>query len=173
MSDVMTCPYCNREMAITPDLYGRLVTCPHCQGQLSIPAKEAVIPPTAGQNPSGPPTSTYHRGAGPGANVGDVGSAELARLQYGMSDMERMMFISQYNSAKKDRTVALIISVLIGYMGVDRFYVGDIGVGVLKLITFGLCGIWWLIDLFLIMGRTDEYNRSKAHEIAMAMRASR
>jgi TM2 domain-containing membrane protein YozV len=51
---------------------------------------------------------------------------------------------------KKSFLVALILSIFVGGLGVDRFYLGYIGLGVLKLITFGGCGIWWLIDLILI-----------------------
>jgi len=83
----------------------------------------------------------------------------------------KMMFMSQYNSEKKDRTVALILSILFGCFGVDQFYVGDITLGILKLLTLGLCGIWAIIDWFLIMGAADEYNRQKAHEIAAAIKA--
>jgi TM2 domain-containing membrane protein YozV len=50
----------------------------------------------------------------------------------------------------KNYVVALIISYLVGYFGVDRFYVGKIGTGILKLLTFGGLGIWWLIDFLLI-----------------------
>jgi TM2 domain-containing membrane protein YozV len=45
---------------------------------------------------------------------------------------------------------ALIISIFVGSLGVDRFYLGKIGTGILKLITFGGLGIWWLIDVILI-----------------------
>lgn len=58
----------------------------------------------------------------------------------------------------KDPTVSLIISILVGGYGIDRFYIGDIGLGVAKLLTCGGFGIWWLIDLFLIMGRTRDKN---------------
>jgi TM2 domain-containing membrane protein YozV len=58
----------------------------------------------------------------------------------------------------KDPTISLILSILVGSLGVDRFYVGDIGLGILKLITCGGLGIWWLVDIFLIMGITRDYN---------------
>jgi len=40
----------------------------------------------------------------------------------------------------------MILSWTLGYLGADRFYQGQVGWGVLKLITFGAGGIWWLID---------------------------
>ncbi len=46
--------------------------------------------------------------------------------------------------------LALIMSIIFGGLGVDRFIMGHIGLGILKLITAGGCGIWWLIDLILI-----------------------
>ena len=49
----------------------------------------------------------------------------------------------------KSKVVALILSIL-GELGIDRFYLGYIGTGILKLITCGGFGIWWLIDLIMI-----------------------
>ncbi len=46
--------------------------------------------------------------------------------------------------------VALLLSIFVGSLGVDRFYMGYIGLGILKLFTLGGCGVWWLIDLILI-----------------------
>jgi len=51
----------------------------------------------------------------------------------------------------KDWLVCLILSIFVGQFGIDRFYLGKIGTGVLKLITFGGFGIWWLIDMILIV----------------------
>jgi ribosomal protein L40E len=56
---------------------------------------------------------------------------------------------------EKDWLTALLLSIFVGYIAVDRFYLGYVGLGVLKLfitvITLGLAGwIWWIIDIILI-----------------------
>lgn len=50
----------------------------------------------------------------------------------------------------KSKTTAILFSVLLGGWGVDRFYMGYTGLGILKLLTGGGCGIWYLIDIILI-----------------------
>ncbi|MCJ7727497.1 MAG: TM2 domain-containing protein [Actinobacteria bacterium] len=53
--------------------------------------------------------------------------------------------------------LALVMSIIFGQLGVDRFIMGHIGLGILKLITFGGFGIWWIIDVILI---ATKYNFS-------------
>lgn len=76
-----------------------------------------------------------------------------------------MLFNSQYESVKKDPSTILILSVLFGTVGVDRFMLGDTGMGLLKLFTFGGCGVLWLVDIFLAREKTADFNRKKATEI--------
>ena len=57
---------------------------------------------------------------------------------------------SEKNWSEKDWLVALLLSILVGMFGVDRFYLGKTGTGILKLITGGGFGIWWLVDLITI-----------------------
>jgi TM2 domain-containing membrane protein YozV len=54
--------------------------------------------------------------------------------------------------------VTLVMSIIFGYLGVDRFMMGHIGWGLLKLCTAGGFGVWWLIDVILIATRHQYKN---------------
>ena len=53
--------------------------------------------------------------------------------------------------SEKNRTVDLLLCIFLGGLGVHRFYEGKIGTGILWLISGGLFGIGWLVDLILII----------------------
>lgn len=71
---------------------------------------------------------------------------------------ERFMALTALTSNLKDPTTSIIVSILLGGLGIDRFMIGDVGMGLLKLLTLGGCGILSIIDWFLIMDRTREKN---------------
>lgn len=60
----------------------------------------------------------------------------------------------------------LIVSVVGGTLGIDRFLLGDVLWGVIKLITGGVCGILWIYDLFVISGKTKRKNFERFCRIA-------
>jgi TM2 domain-containing membrane protein YozV len=64
----------------------------------------------------------------------------------------------------KDPQTSLIISILAGVFGVDRFMIGDTGLGIGKLLTCGGIGIWSIVDWFLIQGATKEKNMQKLQQ---------
>jgi len=58
----------------------------------------------------------------------------------------------------------------LGGLGVDRFVLGQTVLSLLKLFTAGGCGLWWFIDLFLIMGATKDVNAESAYRIYCQLR---
>lgn len=61
-------------------------------------------------------------------------------------------------SQLKNPTLALILSIALGYWGIDRFYIGDLPIGAGKLLTCGGAWIWYIIDIFMIMDATKKKN---------------
>ena len=58
----------------------------------------------------------------------------------------------------------LLFSVIFGVFGVDRFFKGEIAWGVLKLITGGGAGVWYLVDICLHayrFGKTGQWTKAK------------
>ncbi|MGA0352299.1 MAG: TM2 domain-containing protein [Poseidonia sp.] len=67
-------------------------------------------------------------------------------------------------NSEKDWIITLVLSILVGGLGIDRFYTGSVILGILKLITLGGLGLWWLIDLIMLV--TGNYRDGNGLPIA-------
>lgn len=67
-------------------------------------------------------------------------------------------FLSVQACELKDPTTLLLVSIFLGTLGIDRFMLGDVGMGILKLLTCGCCGILTIIDWFTISKKAKQKN---------------
>ncbi|MBB2158519.1 TM2 domain-containing protein [Gluconacetobacter diazotrophicus] len=79
---------------------------------------------------------------------------EFQNIIWSLPDEIKNKYLASFAERERNPVVAFGLSGFLGMLGVDRFYVGDTMLGVIKLITCGGLGIWALIDLFLIAGLT-------------------
>ena len=71
-------------------------------------------------------------------------------------DEEKFSLISTIEL--KDPTTILLVSIFLGSLGIDRFMIGDTGMGILNLLTLGVCGIMTIVDWFTISKKTKDLN---------------
>ena len=86
-----------------------------------------------------------------------AGSIPSVRTRLENTDISESEILA-LQSQMKDPLLSILLSIFIGSLGIDRFYIGDVGLGIGKLLTGGGCGIWWLIDIFLIVDATKQKN---------------
>ena len=94
-------------------------------------------------------------------------SFQLPAIRDRLIQMDDSKFIVLQSLGLKDPTTMLIISLIGGHLGIDRFMLGDTGLGVAKLLTCGGLGIWTIVDWFLVMGRTREVNIDKLQKAVL------
>jgi len=98
----------------------------------------------------------------------------VAQLLSSMSDEQVEQFARIYRTRRRDETTVLMLT-LLGFVliaGVQRFYVDQLGMGILYLATAGFCGIGTLIDLFRYKTITLQYNRNEADQVAAIVRGA-
>ncbi len=83
---------------------------------------------------------------------------KIESLREKMLQLDDSRYMTITSVELKDSTTMILISFFLGELGVDRFMMGETGMGVLKLLTCGLCGILWLLDVINITKKTKEYN---------------
>ena len=94
------------------------------------------------------------------ANTANFPSEQLPSLRPRLSQLDDSQANQVIAAANvKSPTTALILSIFLGTLGVDRFYIGHIGLGVAKLLLAWLTfGIWTIVDWFLIINATKKAN---------------
>ncbi len=87
-------------------------------------------------------------------------------LMKNMDDDQASLFAQVYRARRKDSQMILILTLLgfFGFAGLHRFILGQIGLGILYILTLGLCFIGTIVDLVNYKSLAYEYNVKMAHE---------
>lgn len=92
----------------------------------------------------------------------------VARLMTDMTEEQAERFADIYHERRRDPTIVLLLALVgfLGVAGVHRFFIDEIGMGILYLLTAGLCFIGTIVDLFNYKALAFRYNRRQADEVA-------
>ncbi len=92
---------------------------------------------------------------------------QLSFLREKMTSASDERYLLLTSLELRDPSVMQIVSLLLGAMGLDRFMLGETGMGVLKFLTGGCCGILMIMDWFSVQKRAKEYNFKKVMGILL------
>ena len=89
-----------------------------------------------------------------------------------MTEAQAQQFAMMYRSRRKDPQMILLLTLVgfLGFAGIQRFVLNQIGMGIVYLLTLGFCYIGVIVDLVNYRKMTSEYNQQQAYEVANLMR---
>ncbi|MCD8538001.1 MAG: TM2 domain-containing protein [Burkholderiaceae bacterium] len=96
----------------------------------------------------------------------DAYMLELLSIYRQIDDAQKSDFTMRFNAQARNPVVIFGLSVFLGYFGIDRFMLGQVLLGILKLITGGGFGIWYIVDWFLVAGTARDKNLEIARSVA-------
>lgn len=100
------------------------------------------------------------------ASGGNFPSDKLMIVKDLLLKMDDSKLIAVQSVNYKSPTTITLCAIFLGVFAVDRFMLGQVGLGILKLVTVGCFGIWTLIDWFTASNRAKKYNFEKLSLIA-------
>lgn len=94
-------------------------------------------------------------------------AAYIAKTMENMNEDQARRFSSVYRARRKDPQIVLLTAILgfFGVAGIHRFIIGHVGMGILYLLTGGLCLIGTIVDLINYRNLAFEYNRDVARDV--------
>ncbi len=86
---------------------------------------------------------------------------DLLYLRLYLESVDESTFEKILSLSLKDPNTVRVVSIFAGPIGVDRFMIGDIALGIIKTLSCGGLGIWAILDCFLIYSSTQKSNLKK------------
>lgn len=100
-------------------------------------------------------------------NASKFEPSALMAVRDSLEKMDDDQFMIIQATEFRDPTVILLIAIFLGW---ERFFLDDVGLGILKILTCYGFGIWGIIDMFTAIGRAKAYNYNKFVQVTSLMR---
>lgn len=146
---LINCPECGK------DISDKALSCPNCGCPIGNKkfckfcgekiAKECVVCPKCGKQVENIVSNNSN------IFVNNSSSASAA------ASAPAMVNTPIYRGKPRDKWVALCLCIFLGFFGVHKFYEGKIGIGILYIFTMGLFGIGWIIDIIILVTKSNPY----------------
>ncbi len=92
-------------------------------------------------------------------------SHQLPQIRERLLAIDDSKLIMIQSLSLKSPQTSLIVSILCGSLGIDRFLIGDVGLGIGKLLTCGGFGVWTVVDWFMIQNATKDKNMQMLQQL--------
>lgn len=86
-----------------------------------------------------------------------------------VDENKQRMFVDQYKKRSKNNVLMLALSI---FFPIQLFLLGQIGLGIIFILTSGGLFIWWIIEIFMTPGRVKKYNEEIAEDILADVKIS-
>ncbi len=83
---------------------------------------------------------------------------------------QRLMFDNEYEKKKKSKLAAYLLWFFLGFLGVHKFYLKKVGMGIVYIFTGGLFFIGWIIDVFIMSSQIDKANEVVAKDTLLEVK---
>jgi TM2 domain-containing membrane protein YozV len=99
------------------------------------------------------------------ANQDKLPSEKIGMLKSSLDKVEESKIDALMGIEFKSPMTIFLLAWFVGWIALDRFLLGNVGVGIARILTLHGFGIWWLVDLITSMKRTREFNYNKVKNL--------
>jgi hypothetical protein len=99
-----------------------------------------------------------------GLNNENFNPQDLMVIKQKLETMDDSKFFLVQSATFEKPSTIFLIAILLGW---ERFWLDETGLSILKIVTFGGCWIWWLIDIFSAKDRAKKYNFKRFTQLTM------
>lgn len=98
---------------------------------------------------------------------------EVELRKQNLSEKEHAILDREYNVLKKDISVSYVLLIILGFLGIHKFYLGKIGMGILYFVSLGFLFLGLIYDLATLPDQVTDYNNKLEFDLIRRLEAAK